>query len=102
MSSLLEGLKSAVVTAKAQVANIIAGCVVPPRLKMTVAILGDIEGVLAHFPKETDRAVLLAKDCCECLAVCVGESENEDTAARIRDVVRNLSRATALCANLVK
>lgn len=95
----LEKLSVAVETAKAQVANILAGCVVPPRLKMTVAILGTIQEAL---PKESDRAILLAKDCCECLAVCVGESESEDTAARIDDVLRNLSRVTALCAPLLK
>jgi hypothetical protein len=98
----LEMLKSACVTAKAEIAEILVAGNAPARLKMPPMIFGDVVEVLTFHPKETDRAILLAKDGCECLAVCIGEAADADCAARIEGVLRKVSRVTALCAPFVK
>lgn len=102
LPKVLENLKVAAETAKGLCADILVSENAPARLKMPPVIFGDVVEVLTFHPKETDRAVLLAKDGCECLAACAGEAADEICAERIRLVLCDVSRATALCANLVK
>lgn len=98
----LEMLKVAAVSAKAEIEEILVAGNAPARLKMPLLIFGDVVEILTFHPKETDRAILLAKDGCECLAVCAGKATDADCAARIEVVLRKVSRATALCAPLLK
>lgn len=98
----LESLKTACETAKAEIAAILVAGNAPVRLKMPSMIFGDVVEVLTFHPKETNRAILLAKDGCECLALCKGEAADADCAARIEGVLRKVSRVVALCAPLVK
>jgi len=104
LPKVLENLKVAAEEAKALVADILITENVPPRLKMTVLILGDVAEIVTFHPKESDRAILLAADCCECFAVCIGEAEKAGEsvcAGRIEIVLRAFSKVTALCAPLL-
>jgi hypothetical protein len=106
MSSLpkvLVGLKVAAEEAVALITDISITENAPARLKIAGLIFGDVAGVLAHsahLPAEADRAVLLAKDGCECLAACAGDAYKADEvvcAERIEIVLRKVSIATAQC-----
>lgn len=102
LPKVLENLKVAVKTAQRLCADILVSENAPARLKIPPFIFGEVVEVLTCYAKEGVRAILLAKDGCECLAVCIGEAADEVCAARIESVLRDVSRATALCANLVK
>ena len=104
LPKVLENLKVAAEEAKALVADILVSENAPARLKMTVVILGDVAEVVTFHPKESTRAILLAKDCCECFAACIGDAEKAGEsvcAGRIEIVLRAFSRVTALCAPLL-